>query len=256
MMKIKIQLLLFLLCIKNSYATEYGLTLTTGFGICNLKSKTFKNFVDEYNSVNASIIDKKLSTFKIGTSYEFGLNYYWAVRDVAMLVSFNYSRLTAKAKALLNSSANEKRMIKMSQDLWYVPVGLGKYMSNSNGFLYLGFCIPMGFRSNTLEVFYVYADGSRSYGLEKSLNGIYSNYAAVIGFQVHAEYCVSRFTFYSSINLLFDMFGKDTKFQDYGKLDAFMDDWEFGYTGSKVVSDFRNFTLNLGVGIKLFNFKL
>ncbi len=156
---------LFNLCLY-SYGQK-GLTLSFGCGSQTMIAGDFKVFMNGYNDILKSQIDKKMNLNGIPISYQFGVNLFLSEK---FGMGFNYSYSRFDYRCTFNSRESRDIVIKYGTPLDF---GMLYKVGKSN---YLSF--RFGFATSSLISEYMYPDGTRSINKGMPLNGVYSTFGS------------------------------------------------------------------------------
>lgn len=151
------------------HAQFTGLGVAATYTLHTPKSPSFTNFFNTYNQVNSNIIKEPFDE-GFGAFGGFGWHLSWAVNNGGLDFRANsgVSYLTARNKVVLVN--NDERRLRLSSHDWTVDMGLG----GGNENFFFNFNVGMNLRMSNLYSSYVFSDGTVSFGMDHSMNGIYN----------------------------------------------------------------------------------
>lgn len=258
--RIFIVLFLVVVLLQNAQA-QFGFELGFRTGIDH--SPSFKKFSQSYNSVNKSGMKKELNNFGIPVGWGLGVDY--TINGFFSSVRFN--NINSWTQAKYDSGA--KRHFKHTQFLYSVLGGFGVAEEEFN----FNASIGLAFGSDRIESYYEYSDGSKSYGREKTFNGVFSgsHYSYVgavtlgktfeeIGVYIRAEYLFGFFAGIKShltehhwnkkLEILTDFpSGLPTDIEKWNQME-YIEDYPEEET---VAADFKGLRLEIGLRFQLKN---
>ncbi|HPD65504.1 MAG TPA: hypothetical protein P5050_08060 [Bacteroidia bacterium] len=253
-MKRKILLLLFLISISNirqSIAQDIfggvNLNLLTGY----TSAGSFKKFIDSYNSILESDLKNKLNRTAFVSGYVVGVEV-----NALLYGAINYMKLKGDFSATLNDGS--KRVFKLEQSIWNVPIGFGRYESDG---AYFSAGLGIGISNMIMSTFTKYVDGTVSMGNEKILNGTYNTSTFFLSPEVQIGVSAGNsvislllsyhFNTLSSGNV--DFFNIDRERisgipEDYNN---FLNNPNFGFVDDPVKFNFNGLVIGLGLKYNL-----
>ncbi|TNE53887.1 MAG: hypothetical protein EP338_10185 [Bacteroidetes bacterium] len=144
--------------------SQIGFGFESGFRTAMGHSKTFKQFARSYNSHFADDIDKELSS-------SFSFPYGWALSTDFSISGFygalRFHEVQGHNKVKFKSGA--ARTFKREQFMYSVLAGFGTQDSD----FAFNASVGLAFGTDRIISMYQYADGTKSIGREKFLNGVY-----------------------------------------------------------------------------------
>lgn len=155
--------LAFALCTGLSSKAQIGGGISAGYrgGIVNWKS--FDQFQQSYSAFYKNSIKKDFTGFKIGNGY--AVNGDMTVG--AFVLGIRYSRYYSKNEVSFTSGG--KRHFNARQSLLATAMGFG--YQGENGHIQGTMALLIG--NERINSFYEYSDGTKSFGSERGLNGVY-----------------------------------------------------------------------------------
>ena len=163
--------LLALLSISTTQAQFITLSGSAGVSAHSNYSPSFSNFFNTYNELNANILKEPFDT-----SFGPMMGKSWQVTFGANTGGFDYRANsgvtyynTRNHNVFIN---NDERHLRLNMRDWTVDMGLG---FGSERF-YLNANIGMNLRMANLFSYYQFSDGTKSYGLDHKLNGVYESW--------------------------------------------------------------------------------
>lgn len=132
---------------------------------------SFKDFANSYNDYLGSTVEKELPGLGFGTGYQYGLLYKM---DKNVNVGFSLSYLTLYSRAAAQLDDGSSRIFRHK---YYTPLNGGVFFRNN----FLELHLHLGFSQAELESVSKYPDGFKSYGKERTLNGVYKTFGLFAG---------------------------------------------------------------------------
>jgi hypothetical protein len=195
--------------------TKAQVNVQAGYGMYNLKAPGFQIFFNTYNNYFAADIK---TPFKDDFSPAFGFwwraGYCFSNNDPGFYLNAITGVSKFNTKNTVTLSNDDQREVKLSVSDWSTDLILG---FGSNTF----HVAPVGsfyLRNNRAYNGFIYTDGTKSYGTEKILNGIFSasrfstSFGAEVGFGIKQLNLICRAT---KINKPFEKDG--STYLDYYK---------------------------------------
>jgi hypothetical protein len=217
-------------------------------------SKSFKDWRNEYNSVNAEVLDKKMSAFRPGFGYTLAGNMIISTNDkLAYYFSFRYT--SGFSKALATFKEGTQREMKLLKQSYHIPVGLGVFSAEGKRF-YKGFfySIPVGISDYQLEASFIYKDGTKSIGYDKSLNGVFRNLDPKIGLDMTFVLRYNRFGVMMNLTYMGTMLPSkrdESALEDRGSIAAFGTYRRLDIADGYVNAKFRELMFNINLSWNL-----
>lgn len=175
------------------------LGLEAGFRIGPVHGKTFSQFADTYSGYWSTLLEKPIKGLGMTNGWAAGIDYEIS----GVYSSLRISKVSAHESAKFISGG--QRHFDFSQFLTTFTTGFG--MQKEEGSFHVGVGFALG--TDRIETYYEYADGTISYGHDKTLNGIYQgmhfSYLADAGF---AYTIFDGIMAYAQLDFLFGNFGK------------------------------------------------
>lgn len=217
-------------------------------------SKSFKNWRNEYNTVYAESLDKKMSSFRPGFGYSLTGNMIISPNNtLAYYFSYRYNSGYSKAKAKFKDGT--EREMKLLKQSYYIPIGLGGFSAQSKkNYGGVFFSIATGISHYQLESSYIYKDGTKSIGSDKALNGVYRNIDPKIGLDITLLSRYKRIGFMMNLTYLGTILvskNDESPLEDKGSLTEFGIYRKLGFADSFVDAKFRELMFNINVSWNL-----
>jgi hypothetical protein len=161
--------LLFLLSLLAfSGKAQIGISIQGSEGFLKMKFPSFDKFADGYNTYSASAIDKKLQPFGNANVKEAGL----AFRVQALEVCISKMKMTASTSVTFTDKS--QRIFDLKRNLTGIEFGFSTLKIKR--LAYFGAVFGFALGTSTIDSYYIYPDGTKSYGSDKYWNGSYTSF--------------------------------------------------------------------------------
>ncbi|MES2589132.1 MAG: hypothetical protein V4622_09135 [Bacteroidota bacterium] len=168
-MKKTVLTLIIFMSLNNPHAQ---LELVTGYSRWAFKSPSFNNFNTNYNNVVSSTNTETLDKFSAINKMFFELG----VGLTGIDVRASYSPINTTSSATFMNG--EKRIFNINGSLWQWEIGARKVTEQGYFGIYTGMAVT-GFNTR-MDSYYVYADGTKSYGNDKFINASFEEGGAAM----------------------------------------------------------------------------
>lgn len=211
----------------NKLLTVFGLVLLyaisaqaqvnvqAGYGLYNLKAPGFQTFFNTYNSYFAADIKTPFKEdFGAASGFWWRTGYCFSDDDPGFYFNAVTGISKFNTKNAVTLKNDDQREVKLHVSDWSTDLILG---FGSNKF----HIAPVGsfyLRNNRAYNGYIYADGTKSYGTEKYLNGIFSASRLSTSFGAEAGFGIKQVNVIVKATKIYKPFGKDgSTYLDYYK---------------------------------------
>ncbi len=151
--------------------SQAQISLQTGYGIYKFKSSGFEKFFDSYNSMNASNASELFKEdFSNATGFGWRIGYVYAKEEFGLYMNAATGSSTYRTSNTFTFINNSKRELALKVNDWSTDLSIGI----GNTYFHIAPVVGFYLRSNTAYMGYIYTDGTKSYGLEKLMNGIFT----------------------------------------------------------------------------------
>lgn len=181
----------------HSLSSQAQVNVQAGYGLYNLKAPGFQTFFNTYNAYFAQDIKTPFKEdFSAASGFWWRAGYCFSNDDPGFYFNAVTGVSNFNTKNSVTFKNEDKREVKLHVSDWSTDLILG---FGSNKF----HVAPIGsfyMRSNRAYNGYIYADGTKSYGTEKYLNGIFSasrlstSFGAEVGFGIKQANVILRAT--------------------------------------------------------------
>ncbi len=163
--------LIFLLCMPVLWAQGIGgVYLSFGGVMGRLKNDGFESFVRTYNELNQSFLTSPLPIPKYGFGTSFNVGGIVFLNNLALKSRIRFRSIKKKFSARYNEEQRDF-ILKISNN-FQIDLQVGRKFGQVTALVGVGLAPH---RVN-LESYYIYANGVKSYGMEKVLNGVYRSF--------------------------------------------------------------------------------
>ncbi len=138
-----------------------------GYTFVSFKHPTFDQFVETYNAANSADLIKPLTRFGTATGFEVGGQY----RLFGIFGNVSYEQISSSVSAELK--LNESRNFDFKNHFFIVEFGFS--LGDERFSIIPNIGLNAG--RETIDCYYIYRDGTISYGQDTRMSGVYSSLA-------------------------------------------------------------------------------
>jgi hypothetical protein len=187
------------------YGQGVPIELWVSSGVSTFRNKTYSQFAESFNAYNGNLVDKGLDGLGFGSATDWGVTFSFAEAmegEKGSGIDFSFFASNQSAKDQISYTDDTKRVFKVKRHFFGFEMGAGPTFGKAA--LLFNFGVLMG--NTILHSYYVYPDGTESYGQEKLFTGIFEGFNAGGYLGTKFTYRIGQFKLLAKVRCGIDLF--------------------------------------------------